>query len=274
MNLNYGKETETIECLKKQLEQSGKDGSSLDNSIFDFAEFSFSCHMKGGVDGSSIAKSLIISIDLQDSDLARPISNGQDQERPSGTLTLALELGNSRRDKIMQQLITGEQTLKSVSKIGGIEINELLGSISHQNCGNLGISQASNVLITDDQHDHDIIDDDAAGGISLLGVNWEELPEVDQPVVVPDETDEFWLKFDDVKNAARIVNRGIICESLDDFVKQSSLCLNKCANQSRRKLSLLLKRLEKGYSRENLTPSSTMIAPTLTKVDKLSWCLP
>lgn len=219
VHLNYGKESETIESLKRRLEEFGKPGDALDDSVFDFGEFSFSCHLKDLSEGSSQSRSLIISLDLQDLELAKPISGGYDKERPSGTFYLALDLANSRRDRIMKQLVAGEETLKSVSKISGLEIDELIGSYSHQKGSNQGISQTNNLLTSNEEY-HET-DEDQTGGIGLLGINWDDLPEIDQPVVVPQEADEFWLKFDDTQS--KIVDRGIICESLEDFVKQSMI---------------------------------------------------
>lgn len=230
VHLNYGDNGQTRTFLENQLAEIGQDVESLNLSMIQLGDFSISCHLKEppkNAEFSSTAQNqeLIISLDVETMDNIKLLSSGTENDKPSGTFYLALELGVSRKESLKRELKSRDETLKTVSKISGIEMDELMGSFSKTGVGETE-NNANATLQAENEGNKEGDIEDETGGINMLGIDWNELPEVEQPVVIPDPEDKFWLRFDDVSTANQSAfEKGIVCESFEDFVKQSSFFL-------------------------------------------------
>ena len=229
--LNYDQEDCTIEGLLTLLESQGlsKSKDCLENAKLWFPEASFACFLKPNK-FSEKEQDLVISLEIPEISDIKILSTGEDNERPAGTLYLGVELGKTKVESIKSQIIAKTETISSVGKLSGAEVTDLISSLGMNTKHHGHIGGDTKTLQDDDDDPLPEIGEGAEiTGLSLLGTDWNNLSDQD-PLILPEMTDELWLKFDPVKNSFKTKTSGVICESLEDFVTKSTRILTQCAN--------------------------------------------
>lgn len=219
VHLNFGREEKTIEELLTIFHNNGElnNKENLDNSILTFGETSFSCYLKP----SKLAENeqeLVISLEANDLGSTKIKSVGPENCRPTGTFYLGIELGNSKIESLKKQVAAKSETMASVSKLSEGEIDLLIGTFSGRLPGQLA-SLDKGGMSCELPEGNDI---DQIPNINIEETNWEVNDENVQPII-PEITDEYWLRFDQSKNKYKTKDGGAICDSIEDFVAKSNL---------------------------------------------------
>lgn len=219
-HLNYGREEQTIESLLNLLSSKGYESTkdTLDNSCFIFGETTFCCHLKPNK-LSATEQDLVISLEASDLTDLEIESIGPDNERPTGTFYLTIELGNVKIEALKKQITSRIETIASLSKLSEGEIENLIGGSGvHSNLPGLFIKPQDGNEMDDELPVAN--EEDELAKLELHGEDWGANLEVGE-LIIPEENDEFWIRFDSSKNNFKTKPTGIICESIEDFVEKS-----------------------------------------------------